>query len=136
MDRLWKQLPNGSLESSGLGKALAAISDAHPPSVLPKKYARPGLDKAALGSLLRLVSDIEVGSEAAKSQDVISIYGQEPRSIWKSGRSARMFVSVCRYRSRFELSSPYGGQENPDSTNRVFDPEIIDVPRRTHRARG
>ena len=39
--------------------------------VLPKDYARPGLDKQALGSLIRLVSDVEVGSDAAKSQDVL-----------------------------------------------------------------
>ena len=39
--------------------------------VLPKEYARPGLDKEALRSLIKLVSDIEVGSDAAKSQDVL-----------------------------------------------------------------
>ena len=40
-------------------------------SVLPKEYARPGLDKEPLGSLIKLVSDIEVASDAAKSQDVL-----------------------------------------------------------------
>ena len=40
-------------------------------SVLPKEYARPGLDKEALSSLIKLVSDIEVASDAAKSQDVL-----------------------------------------------------------------
>ena len=39
--------------------------------VLPKDYSRPGLDKEALGSLIRLVSNIEVGSDAARSQDVL-----------------------------------------------------------------
>ena len=54
-------------------EAMAAIEaeNASLKGVLPKDYARPGLDKEALGSLIRLVSDVEVGSDAARSQDVL-----------------------------------------------------------------
>jgi len=53
--------------------AMVAIERENPSlkGVLPKEYARPGLDKEALGSLIKLVSDIEVGTEAAKSQDIL-----------------------------------------------------------------
>jgi type I restriction enzyme M protein len=39
--------------------------------VLPKDYARPGLDKARLGQLINLVSDIGLGSPADRSRDVL-----------------------------------------------------------------
>ena len=54
-------------------EAMAAIEaeNASLRGVLPKDYARPGLDKEALGSLIRLVSNVEVGSDAARSQDVL-----------------------------------------------------------------
>jgi type I restriction enzyme M protein len=46
--------------------AMAAIERDNPSlkSVLPKDYARPGLDKQRLGQLINLVSDIGLGSPA------------------------------------------------------------------------
>ena len=39
--------------------------------VLPKDYARPGLDKHRLGQLINLVSDIGLGSPADRAKDIL-----------------------------------------------------------------
>jgi type I restriction enzyme M protein len=39
--------------------------------ILPKVYARPNLDKAALGGLIDLIGNIAIGTEAAKSKDIL-----------------------------------------------------------------
>ncbi len=39
--------------------------------VLPKDYARPGLDKARLGQIINLISDIALGDSASKSKDTL-----------------------------------------------------------------
>src|SRR5687768_7520703 len=48
--------------------AMAAIERDNPSlkGVLPKDYARPGLDKQRLGQIINLVSDIALGSAAAR----------------------------------------------------------------------
>ena len=40
-------------------------------SVLPKDYARPGLDKQRLGQLINLVSDIGLGNPADRARDIL-----------------------------------------------------------------
>ncbi len=49
--------------------AMAAIERDNPSlkGVLPKDYARPGLDKQRLGQLINLVSDIGLGSSADRA---------------------------------------------------------------------
>jgi type I restriction enzyme M protein len=39
--------------------------------VLPREYARPGLDKQRLGQLINLVSDIALGDPAARARDTL-----------------------------------------------------------------
>ena len=39
--------------------------------VLPKDFARPGLDKQRLGQLINLVSDIALGSSADRAKDTL-----------------------------------------------------------------
>ncbi|OIO52139.1 DNA methyltransferase [Candidatus Uhrbacteria bacterium CG_4_10_14_0_8_um_filter_58_22] len=39
--------------------------------ILPKVFARPNLDKSALGGLIDLIGDIAIGTEAAKSKDIL-----------------------------------------------------------------
>jgi len=53
--------------------AMAAIERDNPSlkGVLPKDYARPGLDKERLGQLINLVSDIGLGSPAARAKDIL-----------------------------------------------------------------
>ena len=40
--------------------------------VLPKDYARPGLDEHRLGQLVDLVSSIGLGDEESRSKDVLA----------------------------------------------------------------
>ncbi len=42
-----------------------------PQGVLPKDYARPGLDKQRLGQLINMVSNIGLGSPADRAKDVL-----------------------------------------------------------------
>ncbi len=53
--------------------AMAAIERDNPSlkGVLPKDYARPGLDKQRLGQLINLVSDIALGSPADRAKDTL-----------------------------------------------------------------
>ena len=51
---------------------MAAIERDNPAlkGVLPKDYARPALDKARLGQLIDLISNIQIGSAEARAKDV------------------------------------------------------------------
>jgi type I restriction enzyme M protein len=53
--------------------AMTAIERDNPSlkGVLPKDYARPGLDKQRLGQLINLVSDIGLGSPADRARDIL-----------------------------------------------------------------
>ena len=53
--------------------ALTAIERDNPSlkDVLPKDYALPALDKTRLGSLVDLVSNIQVGDQESRSKDVL-----------------------------------------------------------------
>ncbi|HRT31506.1 MAG TPA: type I restriction-modification system subunit M N-terminal domain-containing protein, partial [Anaerolineae bacterium] len=54
-------------------EAMEAIEHDNPAlkGVLPKDYARPTLDKTRLGQLIDLISNIQVGDEAARAKDVL-----------------------------------------------------------------
>src|SRR3970040_2083294 len=53
--------------------AMAAIEHDNPTlkGVLPKDYARPGLDKTRLGQLINLVSDINLGAPEDRAKDTL-----------------------------------------------------------------
>ncbi len=53
--------------------AMTAIERDNPSlkSVLPKDFARPGLDKQRLGQIINLVSDIALGSAADRAKDTL-----------------------------------------------------------------
>lgn len=53
--------------------AMSAIERDNPSlkGVLPKDYARPGLDKQRLGQIINLVSDIALGSAADRAKDTL-----------------------------------------------------------------
>ena len=85
--------------------------------VLPKDYARQGLDKAALGSLIRLVSDIEVGSDAARSQDVLGRvyeYFLSQFAAAEGKKGGQFYTPEHVVRVLVEMLAPYEG--------RVYDP--------------
>ncbi len=63
--------------------AMTAIERDNPSlkGVLPKDYARPGLDKQRLGQLINLVSDIGLGSPADRAKDILGrVYEVSSRS--------------------------------------------------------
>ena len=55
--------------------AMAAIERDNPSlkGVLPKDYARPGLDKQRLGQLIDLVSNIGLGDKESRSRDILGV---------------------------------------------------------------
>jgi type I restriction enzyme M protein len=71
--------------------AMAAIERDNPSlkSVLPKDYARPGLDKQRLGQLINLVSDIGLGSPADRARDILGRVYEYSLSQFATPRSRR-----------------------------------------------
>jgi len=72
----WSHL-KASAPQPGIGTlvddAMTAIERDNPTlkGVLPKDYARPGLDKQRLGQLINLVSDIALGAPADRAKDTL-----------------------------------------------------------------
>lgn len=85
--------------------------------ILPKVYARPNLDKAALGGLIDLISNIALGDEAAKAKDILGrVYeyflGEFANSEGKKG--GQFYTPKPIVRLMVEMIEPYHG--------RVYDP--------------
>jgi len=85
--------------------------------ILPKVYARPNLDKAALGGLIDLVGNIALGTEAAKSKDLLGrVYeyflGEFANAEGKKG--GQFYTPKSIVRLMVEMIEPYKG--------RVYDP--------------
>ena len=102
-----------------LDEAMEAIERANPvlKGVLPKDYARPVLDKQRLGQLIDLVSNITVGTEEARSKDVLGrVYeyflSQFASSEGKGG--GEFYTPRCVVKLLVEMLEPYQG--------RVYDP--------------
>jgi type I restriction enzyme M protein len=99
--------------------AMAAIERDNPSlkGVLPKDYARPGLDKARLGQLINLVSDIALGAPADRAKDTLGrVYeyflGQFASAEGK--QSGQFYTPRHVVRVLVEMLAPYRG--------RVYDP--------------
>ncbi len=108
---------------SGIGKdvddAMETIEKANPTlkGILPKVFARPNLDKAALGGLIDLIGNIALGSEAAKSKDILGrVYeyflGEFANAEGKKG--GQFYTPKSIVRLMVEMIEPYKG--------RVYDP--------------
>lgn len=85
--------------------------------ILPKVYARPNLDKAALGGLIDLIGNIAMGDAAAKSKDLLGrVYeyflGEFANAEGKKG--GQFYTPKSIVRIMVEMIEPYKG--------RVFDP--------------
>jgi type I restriction enzyme M protein len=85
--------------------------------VLPKDYARPGLDKQRLGELIDLVGTIGLGDEANRSKDILGrVYEyfltQFASAEGKNG--GQFYTPSCVVRTIVEMLSPYKG--------RIYDP--------------
>jgi len=99
--------------------AMAAIERDNPSlkGVLPKDYARPGLDKQRLGQLINLVSDIALGSPADRARDTLGrVYeyflAQFASAEGKKG--GQFYTPTAVVRVLVEMLAPYKG--------RVYDP--------------
>ncbi len=102
-----------------LDDAMEAIEKENPTlkGILPKVYARPNLDKAALGGLIDLIGNIAIGDAAAKSKDLLGrVYeyflGEFANAEGKKG--GQFYTPKSIVRLMVEMIEPYKG--------RVFDP--------------
>ena len=118
----WKQL-KASAPQPTIGKlmdgAMSAIERDNPSlkGVLPKDYARPGLDKQRLGQLINLVSDIALGAPADRAKDTLGRVYEYFLSQFASaeGKKGGQFYTPSRVvRVLVEMLAPYKG--------RVYDP--------------
>ncbi|MCY4093964.1 MAG: class I SAM-dependent DNA methyltransferase [Gammaproteobacteria bacterium] len=85
--------------------------------VLPKDYARQALDKQRLGQLIDMISNVSVGHEDARANDVLGrIYeyflGRFAEAEGKRG--GEFYTPRCVVRLLVEMIEPYSG--------RVYDP--------------
>ena len=99
--------------------AMAAIERDNPAltGVLPKDYARPGLDKIRLGQLIDLISNIQVGDEEARSKDVLGRVYEYFLSQFASAegkKGGEFYTPPCVVKLLVEMLEPYKG--------RVYDP--------------
>lgn len=85
--------------------------------VLPKDYARPGLDKQRLGQIINLVSDIALGSASDRARDTLGrVYEYFlARFASAEGKSGGQFYTPSHVvRVLVAMLAPYKG--------RVYDP--------------
>lgn len=99
--------------------AMTAIEGDNPSlkGVLPKDYARPGLDKQRLAQLINLVSDIALGAPADRAKDTLGRVYEYFLSQFASaeGKKGGQFYTPSRVvRVLVEMLAPYKG--------RVYDP--------------
>jgi len=99
--------------------AMTAIERDNPSlqGVLPKDYARPGLDKQRLGQLINLVSNIALGSPEDRAMDMLGRVYEYFLSQFASaeGKKGGQFYTPAHVvRILVEMLAPYKG--------RVYDP--------------
>jgi len=118
----WGQLKESAPQPT-IGKlvddAMSAIERDNPSlkNVLPKDYARPGLDKQRLGQLINLVSDIALGSSAERAKDTLGRVYEYFLAHFASaeGKKGGQFYTPARVvRVLVEMLAPFKG--------RVYDP--------------
>jgi type I restriction enzyme M protein len=82
-------------------------------SVLPKDYARPGLDKQRLGQLINLVSDIGLGSPADRARDILGRVYEYFLSQFASAegeKGGQFYTPTHVVRVLVEMLAPYKGR--------------------------
>jgi type I restriction enzyme M protein len=99
--------------------AMAGIERDNPAlkGVLPKDYARPALDKARLGQLIDLISNIKVGDDASRAKDVLGRVYEYFLSQFASAegkKGGEFYTPRCVVKLLVEMLEPYRG--------RVYDP--------------
>ena len=99
--------------------AMGAIESDNPVlrGVLPKDYGRETLDKERLGGVVDLISNIQVGTEEARSTDVLGRvyeYFLEQFALAEGRKGGEFYTPRSVVRLLVEMIEPYNG--------RVFDP--------------
>jgi len=85
--------------------------------VLPKDYARPGLDKTRLGELMDLIGSIGLGDKQSRSKDLLGRVYEYFLSMFASAegkRGGQFYTPGCIVKLLVEMLAPYKG--------RVYDP--------------
>ena len=101
-------------------EAMEAIEKENPKrlkGILPKVYARPNLDKSALGGLIDLIGDINTQSEAKKSKDILGKvyeYFLGEFALDEGKKGGQFYTPSSIVRLLVEMIEPYKG--------RVYDP--------------
>ena len=118
----WPQLQAQARQATigrAVDDAMAAIERDNPAlkDVLPKDYARPALDKARLGQVVDLVSNIKVGGADARATDVLgSVYEYflEQFALAEGRKGGEFYTPRSIVRLLVEMLEPFHG--------RVYDP--------------
>ena len=118
----WSHLKNNAKQPTIgvlVDQAMHAIEDDNPTlkGVLPKDYARPGLDKARLGQLIDLFTNLKLGDSANRARDLLGrVYeyflSQFARAEGK--QAGQFYTPPAVVRLLVEMLAPYRG--------RVYDP--------------
>lgn len=85
--------------------------------ILPKVYAKPNLDKSALGGLIDLIGNIALGDEAAKSKDILGKvyeYFLGEFALAEGKKGGQFYTPKSIVKLLVEMLEPYEG--------RVYDP--------------
>ena len=118
----WRFLQD-SAKDPRIGKivddAMVAIERDNPSlkGVLPKDYARPGLDKARLGQLIDLIANIGLGDKENRSKDILGRVYEYFLSQFASAegkKGGQFYTPRCVVQILVEMLAPYKG--------RVYDP--------------
>ena len=99
--------------------AMIAIEQENPrlKGVLPKDYARPGLDKQRLGELVDLIGTIGLGEEENRSKDILGRVYEYFLARFASAegkRGGQFYTPRCVVQLLVEMLAPYQG--------RIYDP--------------
>jgi type I restriction enzyme M protein len=99
--------------------AMVAIERDNPTlkGVLPKEYARPGLDPMRLGQLIDLITNVRVGDRESRSKDVLGRVFEYFLSQFASAegkKGGQFYTPTHVVRLLVEMLAPYRG--------RVYDP--------------
>ncbi len=102
-----------------IDKAMLAIEQENPrlKGVLPKNYARPGLDKQRLGELVDLIGTIGLGEEENRSKDILGRVYEYFLAQFASAegkRGGQFYTPRCVVQLLVEMLAPYQG--------RIYDP--------------
>ena len=97
-------------------EAMAAVERDNPAlkDVLPKDYARPTLDKARLGQLIDLLSDLQIDSPAGDILGRVYEYFLSQFASAEGKKGGEFYTPRCVVRLLVEMVEPYYG--------RVYDP--------------